>query len=271
MKIISHSEISTYLSCQKKWDLVYNKNIRKDSPDFQFGSMAHKVLETNVIPAEDLYPELKEHYGITSWFKYFSFIQEEINTFLADYDVLYREFPVENDVLKGIIDLVVQHKETKRIMLCDYKFTKNLKTLDDLEDDEQLYIYAYLYSQTQNIPIESIDICYISAPKANIDEPRVLRNGTLSKDKAQYTTYKMYYDKIKELNLLEEDYKDVLDYFASKPICSCIKMRIVPTKMVRVLTNINNVITDMQKGYILEKNGYDCKYCPYYNECKRGA
>lgn len=271
MKTISHSEISTYLSCQKKWDLVYNQNIHKDSPDFQFGSMAHKVLETRIIPSEDLYPELKEHYGINSWNAYFTFILGEIDDFLQGYNILYKELPVENEILKGIIDLVVCEKDTNRIMLCDYKFTKNLKTLADLEDDQQLYIYAYMYSLLYKIPIEQIDVCYISIPKANIDEPRVLKNGTLSKDKAQYTTYKMYYNKIKELNLNEDDYKDVLDYFMSKPICSCVKMRVSPDKVIKVLNNINNVIRDMQKGYVLEKNGYDCKYCPYYEECKRGT
>ena len=60
--MVSHSEITTYLDCQKKWELQYIKGLKVDNIHLQFGSMGHKVLETRVIPDESLYPELKDKF-----------------------------------------------------------------------------------------------------------------------------------------------------------------------------------------------------------------
>lgn len=268
MKKLSHSEITTYLQCQKKWDLIYNHKIKLSNPDFEFGEVAHKVMETGVIPSEELYPELKEHFGITSWYTYFSAILDYLRNEFKDLECIGHEIPVENDGLKGIIDVVYKDGNGD-IYLCDYKFTKQPKTLDDLCQDEQLYIYSYLYSVLNQFDFDKIHICYLSFPKTQIDEPRLLSNGKLSKDKAQNTTQALYKRAITKYDLQENDYEDILDYLASKPLFS--KVDTIPNidYLSRILENIDYVRKDMGKGYLLEKNGYDCKWCPYFKYCKR--
>jgi hypothetical protein len=48
-------------------------------------------------------------------------------------------------------------------------------------------------------------------------EPKVLKNGSLSKDKSQKTTYDKYNAKLKELNLPHQDYYDMLNVLRTKP------------------------------------------------------
>lgn len=269
MKLISHSEITTYLECQRKWDLVYNKKIKISSPHLKFGDLGHKVLLTKDIPDEILYPELKDYFGIKSWHNYFKTILNEIDCLIKDYDVLYREEPVEDENLKGIIDLVLKHKTSGRYLLIDYKFSTGVKKYDELFVDEQLYIYAYLFSEKYSVSLDDIDIGYLNISKSDIDYPRVLSNGKLSKDKNQNTTYDLYLEKIKELNLDMSDYIDILNVLKTKKQTSLYSNTLNKEVLINILNNIANVIKDMNKGYVLEKCSYQCVRCEFYEKCKR--
>ena len=114
-----------------------------------------------------------------------------------------------------------------------------------------------------------IDIGYLNISKSDLDYPRVLSNGKLSKDKNQNTTYELYLGKIKELNLDESDYIDVLNALRHKKQTSLYSNILNKDVLVLILKNISNVITDMNKGYILEKCSYQCVRCEFYERCKR--
>ena len=264
----SHSSISTYLECQRKYELVYKKGLKISNHHFVFGSMAHKVLETGEVPDELLYPELKEIFKIKSWKLYFEPIFKELNNFLKDYTIIAKELPVEDDNLQGIIDLVLKHNDTGRIVLCDYKFSTSVKTYEDLFLDEQLQIYAVLYSEKYDISIQDIDICYINIPKIQLDYPRILCKGGLSKDKNQNTTYEMYIEKINELGLDIKDYEDILSNLKNKHFIQIYKNSINIDMLKRIIENIENTLKDMKKGYFLEKCTHMCKKCPFVEYCK---
>lgn len=269
MRQVSHSEISTYLDCQKKWELQYLKGIKIDNVHFQFGSMGHKVLETRVIPDESLYVELKEAFGITSWNNYFTPILEELDERLKDYEILSREYKIETEELKGVIDVVLKNKNNGRYLILDYKFSNTDKGAEDIWLDEQMYIYAITYCQQNNIDLENMDIGYVSIPKSEMNNPRILKNGQLSKDKAQNVTYKKYLEAIHKLNLNEEDYADFLLEIKDRQLINITISSINSEMAVRILNNINNVIKDMDKGYVLEKCTFMCKKCEYMQYCKR--
>lgn len=270
MRQVSHSEISTYLDCQKKWELQYVKGIKIEKPDFVFGSMGHKVLETRVIPDENLYPELKEQYGISSWKDYFEPILEELDDRFSDYEVLYKEYKVENEYLKGVIDVVWKNKTTGRYLITDYKFSNSDKGADDILMDEQMYIYAVMFAAEKCIPLDSIDLGYISIPKKEMNKPRVLKNGQLSKDKAQNTTYKKYLETIEELGLNKTDYEDFLSEISGRTLLTVVISSINMDMLRRIMYNIDNTLKDMQKGYVLEKCSFMCNKCDYVDYCKRG-
>lgn len=267
---VSHSEISTYLDCQKKWDLVYNQKLKVDNIHLQFGSMGHEVLETRIIPDETLYNDLKEAFNITSWKNYFTRIFEELDDYFKDYEVLHREYRVETDDIKGVVDVVWKNKITGKILITDYKFSNKDKGQTDIYLDEQMYIYAVVYATLNNLTLDDIEIGYINIPKCEFQKPRVLRNGQLSKDKAQNTTYMLYLDAIRENNLNLADYEDVLKELTNKRMCTIAISPINNEMAVRIMTNIDNVIKDMSKGYVLEKCTFQCKYCDFIQYCKYG-
>lgn len=268
MKQVSHSEITTYLDCQRKWDLIYCKGLKQDNIHFQFGSMGHRVLETGIIPDEWLYPELKEAFDIQSWKDYFEPIINDINEYFKDYDVVYREHKVETEELKGIIDLVLKHKETGKYMICDYKFSTGNKGVIDISIDEQMYLYAFMFAKEQNISPEDIDICYVNIPKQQYHKPRLLKNGALSKDKAQFTTYNLYVQAIEENGLKLEDYEDFLEEIRDKKAVSIVTSSINLSTLTKILKNTDLVIKDMKKGYVLEKQSYMCSKCDFLEYCK---
>lgn len=270
MKKVSHSEISTYLDCQKKWELQYVKGLKIDNVHFRFGSMGHKVLETRIIPDEMLYPECKEAFGISSWKDYFEPILEELDERFSDYEILYREYPIETDDIKGVVDVVWKHKKTGRILITDYKFSNTDKGNEDILLDEQMYIYAAVVASKMGLTLNDIDIGYINIPKTPMNNPRVLKNGQLSKDKAQNVTYNKYLETIKKMNLNIEDYEDFLIEIKDKKLLTVAISPINIDMCVRIMKNIDNTIKDMQKGYVLEKCTFMCKKCDYLQYCKYG-
>ena len=265
---VSHSEITTYLDCQKKWDLIYNKGLKVDNIHLQFGSMGHEVLETRIIPDEGLYPELKEAFGITSWDNYFTTIFDELDETFKNYEVLHREYRVETEDIKGVIDVVWRSKITGKILITDYKFSNKDKGQVDIWLDEQMYIYAAAYASLNNIPLEDIYIGYVNIPKAEMKKPRVLKNGSLSKDKAQNTTYALYMEAITENGLNAEDYADILDEIKDKRLTTVATSNINLEMAQRIMQNIDNTIKDMDKGYVLERCTFQCKYCDFLDYCK---
>lgn len=264
MKKFSYSELGTYLDCQVKWYITYVLGYRGTSPDLEFGAMAHKVLETGVIPSEELYPEMKEYFNISSWKNYFTIILNELEDLLKGYDVLYKEYKFDDGIIHGIIDLVLQHKETKKILLIDYKFTKNDKDYESLLLDQQLYMYTVGFlTQNKSYTINDVGVGYISIPKVDFEEPKILQKGGLSKSKDQRVLYKAYLDKLIELNLDVSEYEDILTILKEKSILNIVQKAQINIEMLeRIGNNIDNTIKDMQKGYVLEK--YPCRsyQCP---------
>ena len=232
--------------------------------------MGHEVLEKRIIPDENLYPELKEAFNITSWKNYFEAIFKELDDYFKDYEILHKEYKIETETMKGIIDVVWKNKKTGRILITDYKFSNTDKGQEDILLDEQMYIYAVIYAHLNNLKLEDIDIGYISIPKTEMNKPRVLKSGQLSKDKAQNVTYNKYVETIQELGLNMADYEDFLSEIIGKTLLTIAISPINRDMAVRIMTNIDNTIKDMSKNYVLEKCTFQCKRCDYLQYCKYG-
>jgi CRISPR/Cas system-associated exonuclease Cas4 (RecB family) len=131
-----------------------------------------------------------------------------------------------------------------------------------------MYIYAVLFALKEAVSLERIDIGYINIPKKEMDNPRILKSGQLSKDKAQNVTYDKYVETINELNLNIADYEDFLDEIKGRKLVSIQPQPINVDMAFRIMENIDNVVKDMNKGYVLEKCSFMCKKCPYIDYCK---
>lgn len=135
----SNSSINTYVNCQYKYDLIYNKHTPcpvPESPHLTFGSMAHDVLHRagdlrdaaadgvisndeyyTVIPSEILYNDLKEFFNINNWQKYFTPIIRQCAIYENDivYDMLQRERDIKNT--DGEVTISRELKLSKNICL----------------------------------------------------------------------------------------------------------------------------------------------------------
>ena len=268
--MLSHSEISTYLDCQRKWELAYKDGLQATNEHFQFGSMAHKVLETGLIPDEIEYCELKDAFGIPSWKDYFEKVIEDIDNYINGEEIKYRELRIESKAfdLVGVIDLVTYNPESHKYTLWDYKFTNTPRTDNSLRLDEQLTLYAILFSQEFDIPLTDIEVGYLSIPKKGITKPKILKSGGLSKAALASTTYELYLEAIRENGLNPENYLDVLEQLKYFVFVKGVRTS-VPTELaVSVAENIENVMKDMQKGYVLWKHSFMCERCEFVKQCK---
>lgn len=232
--------------------------------------MAHKVLETRDIPDEILYPELKQAFNISSWENYFTNIFKQLDELLLDYEILSKELKLICDNVVGVIDLVARNKKTGRILLLDYKFKSVPMTYEDLFLDEQLKIYAKLYASEKWEDINNIDVGYLNIPKSELSKPKILKNGSLSKDKTQNTTKQLYLETIKELGLNESDYLDILKDLEHKEYITLVQSSVDEETINDIFKNLHNTIKSIESGFVLECMSQNkCKDCDYKHVCKK--
>jgi hypothetical protein len=164
--------------------------------------------------------------------------QEKGFLMLEYYDIYDRQFPFWDDVievnieergfttirdhkgnivdgsplLSGRIDLVVRRPDG--IWIVDHKTAASAYDARALDVDDQLTGYAYIYYRlTGDVPRGVIYNALIKDPPK---PPRILKDGSLSKDKSQRTTYDLYLQAIEENDLDASDYEDFLALLKEK-------------------------------------------------------
>lgn len=84
---------------------------------------------------------------------------------LEIYEPLYENAEGEIVYFKGIIDLVLKHKETGKIMIADYKTAMKswdmAKKVEDKAFFSQLALYKHFYSKINGVPLEEIETRFI--------------------------------------------------------------------------------------------------------------
>lgn len=115
-------------------------------------------------------------------------------------------------LLSGRIDMVVRRKDG--IWIVDHKTAASAYDARALDVDDQLTGYCYIYWRlTGEMPRGAVYNALIKDPPK---EPKILKSGELSKDKAQRTTYSIYKQAIKDNDLDLTDYEEILEYLKEK-------------------------------------------------------
>ncbi len=117
-------------------------------------------------------------------------------------------------LLSGKIDVVGFRKGEDRPHVMDHKNLASAHASRALDMDDQLTGYCYLYWRLEDVlPLgATYNVLVKDPPKP----PRVLKDGSLSKDRSQRTTYDLYLAAIKELGLPRGDYAEILGYLKEK-------------------------------------------------------
>lgn len=114
------------------------------------------------------------------------------------------------------IDLVARHeKENNGIYIWDHKTAANIGgDTKFLDLDTQLASYAWAYQVKHGEPVAGV--MYNELAKSVPHPPKELKNGSLSQDKRQLTTYELYAKAIDEKGLDPEPYSAMLDFLSTK-------------------------------------------------------
>lgn len=107
------------------------------------------------------------------------------------------------------IDLVLEDNDG-RWWVCDHKTAGSLSSIEFLDLDTQMTSYAWAAQMYYGRPI--VGILYNELEKVVPHKPKTLKNGSLSTDKRQLTTYDLYLEAIYENGLDPDAYSDMLEY-----------------------------------------------------------
>lgn len=136
----------------------------------------------------------------------------EARAFIEILDPETRKALVGHPLLSGKIDVVGLRKGRPGIM--DHKNLSSFHDSRSLDLDDQLTGYCYIYWRLEGvIPFDATYNVLIKDPPK---PPRLLKDGSLSKDKSQRTTYDLYLQAIKENKLSRGDYGEILGFLRDK-------------------------------------------------------
>lgn len=124
----------------------------------------------------------------------------------ADFELLYKWKPV---VYQGRIDLIVEDLRDERLWILDHKTAAQFGQTEHLELDPQCKSYSWAAKKMLGLDIAGV--IYSELRKKVPNDPVVLNNGTLSKNKNQGTTVEKYKAKIAELGQDASYYFDFLE------------------------------------------------------------
>ena len=152
MRTPSYSSINTHHTCPRKYKYRYVDEIKyiytpaADAPDL-IGKVFHLGMEKDIAHAEkyyfDMFPVVSDQ-QITEWMKINRYL-ERGHKYLRHLDVKHREFDIDIDDFRGIIDLVTDNHDGT-VDIWDYKYCSE-KSVDAYAKNEQLHLYKYFYEK----------------------------------------------------------------------------------------------------------------------------
>lgn len=171
-------------------------------------------------------------------------------------------------VYQGTIDMIVE--KDGELFIVDHKTRRAFKdSTFHLDVDTQISSYAWAASQFLQKPVTGI--IFNELKKNYPKKPRVLNDGSLSKDKSQNTTYELYKEAIKERGFPIEGYDGILNYLKSQD----------ENYVRRLEVERNKKQLEIQGNYIFQEsvemlnnpfiyptpNEMNCPSCPFKYPC----
>lgn len=245
MSLADDSPISKGVNCHKALEQFYNNEPISELNDF------NKLIVANYLK----WAECNDQFEVLATESSFEVPFFDSNTF------------------NGRFDLVIRLNSGK-IWINDYKFTSvNFDRYTEyiMFQNEQARAYSYAARYLFGDDFGGIMFTLIKSKPP--EEPKVLKNGTLSKDKSQQVDWPNYQAKLSELNLNQTDYLDMkavlpdfirrVQYkrFSDQAINLWLKRNIEIAK--EMLPEYNN---DSLSFYPSE-NIINCQYCAFKFPC----
>lgn len=149
-------------------------------------------------------------------------------------------------------------------------------SLAGLDVDEQMTAYAWAVERLYGEVPEKI--VYNVIVKSFPTTPAVLKNGRLSKDKGQSTTYSLYRRAIVDLGLDVNDYGDMLEhldrtgwsnYFSRvESSRNLSEIEAFDRRASVKIRDIQRILEDPEHEAYPSPSSFTCSYCAYLGACK---
>lgn len=205
---ISFSEYSTFIQCPHKWYLTYCLGLSSPTnEELIFGQCMHKCIEQMLTKSylrtehswtvlfKDLLKKELSKVKDDNFLK--KFLDQNLSVIYVrkgvellkeldfykrfrDYDVLFIEYKLDGITIlkvkdiefkfKGYIDLVLQHKKSKKYLFIDWKTSgKEWDIKKKLEDNNDLFaqlgLYKMFFAKKESISLSQIECSYYNLPR----------------------------------------------------------------------------------------------------------
>ena len=272
---ISNSDKQSFLRCRRQWDFISHnrqgwRSIFPPPEHFLIGSVFHRILDAQVagqnpysIIDQEFDAEIREseegyikkigagysdsdleganknrdllkgmvknyfdRYGSNPIGPQFRYVQTEVPWRAA--------IPTTNGFMRGTFDGVAQDLTTGDLWVVEHKTYSIAPSLENLLVDEQMTCYVWAAQKLLALPV--IGVLYDGTRKKLPTEPRLLQNGTMSKQWID-TTEATYLHALHINGLEERDYTDFLkrlhdrDHEPQNPFFTRYKIPIAPAQV----------------------------------------
>jgi hypothetical protein len=295
---IRGSEIQDFLRCRKRWDYRWQERLisKKKNDKLFFGELFHLYLEKyyntkNHDTAQQYMLQTLDMYMDEDWEE----LQDKLIEITNHYYETYKQdlftvigvevqFSIPLTATKnftGTIDLIYRDTEG-RLWFADHKTTTSIEKYEkNAILDRQINRYWWAIQQLakgngtimgdKKIMLDNpygfmYNIIYKDYPVP----PKVLKSGGLSKDKSQKTTYQMYKKAIKDMQLNEADYTDILEHLSSFPFKFFSRVEVFRNQQEIDCTmeEIGAIVQDMDNCRTYRNITTDCQWdCQYKDLC----
>lgn len=295
---IRGSEIQDFLRCRKRWEYRWQERLipKTKNDKLFFGELFHLYLEKyyktkNHDTAQQYMLQTLDMYMDEDWEELQDKLIEITNHYYETYKTdLFTVIGVEVQFsipltstknFTGTIDLIYRDTEG-RLWFADHKTTMSIEKYEkNATLDRQINRYWWAIQQLakgngkiisdKNILLDNpygfmYNIIYKDYPVP----PKVLKSGGLSKDKSQKTTYQMYKKAIKDLQLNEADYTEMLEHLSSFPFKFFSRVEVFRNQQEIDCTmeEIDAIVQDMDNCRTYRNITTDCQWdCQYKDLC----
>lgn len=299
---IRGSEIQDFLRCRKRWEYRWHENLipRQKNDKLFFGELFHLYLEKlyktgdhdraqqHMLTALDLqmgedWEELQDQLVAISNNYYQTYRSDFLKIKVIGAEVQFVIPLTGKKSFTGTIDLIFRDDEGK-LWFMDHKTTIKLDKYEkNAILDRQINRYWWAIQQLakgngyivnepyKNILLDSphgfiYNLIYKDYPVP----PKMLKNGTLSKDKAQRTTLAMYKQALEDSQQNPADYAEILDHLTSHPFKFFSRIEVFRNQkeIDCTMEEIRDIVQDMETDRLYRNITTDCQWdCQYKDLC----
>ena len=291
MNRFSHSKISTFRQCNKKYYYQYVEGIQvKDSKELVLGQIFHRILEAHYAN-KDVQPILNEYQGLvmtgeleTHRDLMESVYQEYLKHYrkeMASETLVHNEqrFEIafdenEEDLMVGIVDKIIQVGSTT--ILRDHKTTSNSLKYEPhhVRYSSQLLLYKEMAEILTSMEIDALEVDEIRLAMVETEVP-LNRDGrpTVDRRKLSLVTYETYHNKLVELGLDgDPDYANILGELERRghPLFRRTMVAMIDGALTRTnLQDIEATMRQIKREKTFARNpGRLCDWCPFKEICQ---